>query len=102
VLPEAIYRLLCDIVPLLKRGDSVFLMQGNRALTTQEAAELLGMSRTYLTKLVDSGAIPSFRVGSHRRIRFKDIVDYQERRDAERQESMDAILAQSDELDLYG
>ncbi|MGH2391759.1 MAG: helix-turn-helix domain-containing protein [Chloroflexota bacterium] len=57
-LPDPIYRLLCDLIPIIKRGQSVLVFPVDKSLTTQEVAELLGMSRPYLKRLLDRGEIP--------------------------------------------
>jgi excisionase family DNA binding protein len=100
-LPESIYQLLCDIAPRLMRGETVFLIPEHAALTTQQAADILGMSRPYLKRLLDKEEIPYFRVGTHRRLRFADVMAYMERRTEERQRQMDELLAISDEMGAY-
>jgi excisionase family DNA binding protein len=100
-LPESIYQLLCDVAPRLMRGETVFLIPEQAALTTQQAADILGMSRPYLKRLLDKGEIPFFRVGTHRRLHFADVNAYMERRTRERERQMDELLALSDEMGAY-
>lgn len=75
-------------------GTSVHLIADDAVITTSEAAELLGISRTYVTRLVDEGKLPAHRVGSHRRLRAADVLAYKARR-AQRLTAVDAI-AQGD------
>ena len=60
----------------------------NRQLTTQQAADILNVSRLFLVKLLDEGAIPYIKVGSHRRIRFKDLIIYREQRKVMRRQGL--------------
>jgi excisionase family DNA binding protein len=96
---------LCDalrqINPHLLRGDAVSLVPVHQQLTTQQAADFLNMSRPHLVKLLNEGVIPHTRVGSHRRVYFRDVVDYKRRRDAERRKALDEIVALSEELGIY-
>ena len=85
-LPPSIYRLLKDVVANLKRGKTVVLIPEDEALTTQMAANLLGVSRPHLVKLLETGRIPFARTGSHRRVLLKDVNAYAGTRDAERHE----------------
>ena len=100
-LPEPIYRLLRDITPALLRGETVFLVPEHKELTTQQAADILGMSRPFLKRLLDQKAIPFRYVGTHRRIRFADVMAYREQREKERQEGMNDLLAISEEMGVY-
>jgi len=70
-------------------------------VSTQDAADILNISRPYLIGLLDRGEIPFVKVGSHRRIRFSDLMDYKKKRDAERQRSLDEIAQMSHEAGLY-
>ncbi len=101
VLPEPIYRLLCNITPALRGGDEILLVPERKVLTTRQAAELLGMSRVYLKTVLDRGKIPFYYVGTHRRIRLLDVLAYRKQREGERQRQMDAILASSEDLGVY-
>jgi excisionase family DNA binding protein len=70
-------------------------------LTTQEAADLLGVSRPTLIKLLADGRIPFEQPGRHRRIRLDDLLAYRDRRRNERSNSLDELVQQTDALGLY-
>ena len=82
-------------------GNAVRLLQIRRELTTHEAAELFGVSRTHLIGLLEKGVIPYRLVGSHRRIALTDLLAYKVKTDAHRKEALDAIAAEAQELKLY-
>uniref|UniRef100_UPI00321F9CD7 helix-turn-helix domain-containing protein n=1 Tax=Methylocaldum sp. TaxID=1969727 RepID=UPI00321F9CD7 len=69
-------------------------------LTTQEAADILNVSRPYLIKLLDEGTIPYHKVGKHRRVRYQDVVDYKTRIDQERRKTLEELAAQAQELNM--
>jgi len=100
-LPEAVFQLLKEIVRNLQLGRAIALIPENRQLTTQRAANLLGVSRPHLIKLLESGALPYHKVGSHRRIYLKDLLAYQKRRDVERKAALDQIAREAFESGLY-
>src|SRR6266571_1962218 len=79
-LPPPLYDLLKDIVRNLERGRSLVLLPEEQQLTTQRAAELLGMSRPYLIRLLDAGEMQYHLVGKHRRIALRDVLVYAKRR----------------------
>jgi excisionase family DNA binding protein len=97
-IPEPIYQVLRRIVPLLAQGASIQLMPINKELTTQEAADLLNVSRPHLIKMLKVGRIPYHMRGSHRRILFQDLLEYQRRRDAEREEALKKITGLAEEF----
>lgn len=78
VAAEAVRRLLVE----LASGASVHVLADDAELTTQEAANVLGISRTYLVRLVDEGKLPAKLVGTHRRLRAADVLTYRARREA--------------------
>ena len=100
-LPDSIYQILRDVVRLLASNTPVTLAPADHELTTQQAAHLLNVSRPYLVKLLESGEIPFHRVGSHRRVRLQDLLQYRQRRDEARTQALDELTGLSDELGLY-
>jgi len=100
-LPKSVFRVLRQIVYHMMRGRAIFIVPENKELTTQEAAEILNVSRPYLVKLLEQGKIPFVKVGTHRRIRFSDLMNYKKLRDAERERGLDEIAQMSQDLGLY-
>jgi excisionase family DNA binding protein len=99
-LPEPIYQLLRQVAAALHLGQGVVVMPLRSLLTTNEAAEILNVSRPHLIKQLDAGAISFERVGTHRRIRLSDLLDYKEQRDADRREALEALAHQAEDLNL--
>lgn len=101
VVPREATVLLAQILGYLANGEDVHVMPDSAELSTQRAAELLNVSRPYLVKLLESGEIPFRLVGTHRRIRFRDLRRYQSRDDLERRQAADELTQLSQELRLY-
>lgn len=93
-LPPGVSRAVRRLLDRLAAGEAVQLVSADAELTTREAAELLGISRTYLVRLVDEGRIPAHMVGSHRRLRAADVLAY--RRDREERLAKVAAIAEAD------
>ncbi|MEX2315335.1 MAG: helix-turn-helix domain-containing protein [Thermomicrobiales bacterium] len=100
-LPESILILLRQVVHVLARGEAVSIVPVQKELTTQQAADLLNISRQYLIRVLDRGEIPFHMVGTHRRLAFGDVMEYKRRRDAERRRGFDALTQLCQELGLY-
>lgn len=100
-LPETVFRLLSNVVRDLAQGHAVSIVPVHAQLTTQDAADLLNISRPFLIKLLDKQELPYHRVGTHRRIRFGDLMAYRERRAADRRKSLDRLAHMSQEYGLY-
>lgn len=101
VIPRATAIMLAQILELLAQGRGVQILPKEVELSTQQAADMLNVSRPYLIGLLESGKIPFRRVGRHRRIRFADLMDYRRRDDLERRAAADDLADLSEELGLY-
>ncbi|HEY4455163.1 MAG TPA: helix-turn-helix domain-containing protein [Pseudonocardiaceae bacterium] len=100
-LPAELYQLLRQVVEALQHGLAVTVVPQTMTMTTQEAADLLGVSRPTLIKLLDEQKIPYERVGSHRKILLRDLLEYRERRRAEQYAALEATaIGVEDEEDL--
>jgi len=100
-LPETASGLLRQLVHLLAQGQVVTLVPLHRQMTTQEAAEILNVSRPYLIRLLDRGEMPFTKTGTHRRILFEDLMAYKQVRDANRRQGLARLTQLSQELGLY-
>jgi len=100
-LPEPLYRVLVEAAATLVAGYQVIVAPVHHQLTTQEAADFLNVSRTYLVRLLDRGDIPSHKVGRHRRVRFGELMTYKKRRMDDRRAALTNLIRESEELGLY-
>jgi excisionase family DNA binding protein len=100
-IPPSVFRVLRFVVHHMSRGDAISLMPVHMQLTTQEAADLLGVSRPFLIKLLDSGKMPFTRTGKHRRIKLEDVTEYRERRDREAREALSVLAEDAQEAGDY-
>ena len=97
-LPASAVRLLLDILEQMARGNAVTLMPVHAELTTKQAADLLGVSRTHLIQLLDEGKIAHRKVGTQRRIRAEDALKYRRKTERKRHEALDELTAYDQEL----
>lgn len=97
VLPASVLRLLLQVLHLMAEGKAVALFPYHAELTTQEAADLLNVSRPFLVGLCDSGQIPYTRPGRHRRIRLQDLLAYMRRHDEERERLLTELVEEAQE-----
>jgi excisionase family DNA binding protein len=84
-----------------EKRQSVCLIPEDEPFTTQAAANFLGMSRPYLMRLLDAGEIPFHRVGTHRRVLYRDLVAFQEHRSTVRQEALSKMTQELVEAGVY-
>lgn len=100
-LPKTAYHLLREIVMHLAQGEAVSIIPASKMLTTQEAADFLDVSRPFLIKLLNRGEMPFLKVGTHRRIRFGDLIIYKQKRDEHERKGLDELAQMSQDLGLY-
>jgi excisionase family DNA binding protein len=96
-LPAGAVALLMDILETMAAGRGMTIIPENAELTTVEAAEVLNVSRPFLIKLLEGGAIPFRKVGKHRRIRMEDVMEYKAAIDQEREGVLDQLAAEAQE-----
>lgn len=99
-LPRPAFDLLLDILSQLASGHAVTIVPVHAELTTQQAADLLNVSRPFLIALLEQGRIPFRRVGNHRRVRFEDVIQYRRAQQQESKAAMADLAAEAQRLDL--
>lgn len=100
-LPDSVREALARVVRELAQGNAVTVRPVHAELTTQEAADLLNVSRPYLIGLIDQATLPCTRTaGNHRRLRLADVLAYKRARDTERRAALDEMSAEAERLDL--
>ena len=100
VVPRHAFELFLDVLGQMANGNAVTLVPVHAELTTQQAAELLNVSRPHVVKLLESGELRFHRVGTHRRISAADLFAYKRARAAQADEAMAELSRLSQELGL--
>jgi len=100
-LPAEVYRVLRQVVDVMRQGKATLVAPQGLFLTTQKAADFLGVSRPTLVKLLEDGAIAFEKPNRHRRVRLQDLIDFQHRRRTERRAVLDQLTEEAGELGLY-
>ena len=95
VLPGPVLQVLLNVLSEMGQGNAISLIPHHQEVSTQEAADLLNVSRPHLVKLLEAGDIPFRKVGSHRRALLTDILKYKEAIDADREKSLDVLVEHS-------
>ena len=100
-LPEDVYRAVRKVVDAMRDGLAVTVVPSSQTLTTQQAADLLGVSRPTVVKLLEQGRLQFERIGTHRRLFLRDLLEYREQRRREQYAALDAMAVDfSDDDDL--
>lgn len=100
VVPREAAELLARVLAHMAAGEGVTVLPAHAELTTQQAADILNVSRPYLIKLLDCGAIDYRLVGKHRRIRLDSLMDYVREDDRKRRQAADELSSLTQEVGL--
>jgi excisionase family DNA binding protein len=101
VLPRQALALLQDLLSEMAQGNAVTIVPTHAELTTQEAANILNVSRPYLIKLLEEGKISHHKVNKHRRIRFDDLMGYKKQQALRSSKALDDLAQQAQELGMF-
>lgn len=99
-IPLKALKLLKAIISNMAQGKSIALMATDAEITTQQAAEILNVSRPHIIKLLEKGEIPFKKTGSHRRILLQDILEYESKFKIKRRKKLDALAKEAQTLNL--
>jgi excisionase family DNA binding protein len=99
-VPAPAFRLFVDLLTHLANGEGVVLIPEHAELSTQQAADLLNVSRPYVVQLIEEHKLPARKVGTHRRVLLRDLIEYRRRDEAEREVVMQELADEAQELGL--
>lgn len=100
-LPEDLHRALLQVAEALMGGMAVTIAPQSARLTTQEAADFLGVSRPTLVRLLERGEIPMIKPGRHRFVQLSDLVAYRDAQSVRRREILDQMQRDAEASGLY-
>lgn len=99
-IPASAFKFLSHILDLMSQGKAISIIPSDTEVTTQQAADMLNVSRPHVVKLLEEGELPFHKVGTHRRIKLQDLEAYREKMEQEREEALTELTRQAQELDL--
>ncbi len=100
-IPESVFYVLERVAEVLARGDSITVVPVGKEVTTQQAANLLNVSRQYFVRLLDEGRLPFRKTGKHRRLRIEDVLKFKEKRDKNRRVGLRELSQLTQEFGGY-
>jgi excisionase family DNA binding protein len=100
LLPGHVLQILLDVLSEMSKGNAISLIPHHQEVSTQEAANLINVSRPFLVKLLEDGDIPFRKVGSHRRVLLTDVMKYKEKVDKQRHIALSDLTALSQSEDM--
>ncbi len=100
-LPEEMLDLLSFVMKAWKHGQGITVTVQSQLVTTQEAADLIGCSRQHVVSLMNSGALPGRKIGTHRRIKLEDVLRFIHDEDKRRDQAMDELVALTEDIGGY-
>jgi len=100
ILPGHVLQLLLDVLSEISKGNAISLIPHHQEVSTQEAANLLNVSRPFLVSLVEKGEIPFRKVGAHRRVLLTDVLAYKEKTDGLRTQALNELAALSQDENI--
>lgn len=100
-IPSIVTKILYEIITILSKGGALTIIPMEKELTTQQAADILNVSRPFLVNLLENGEIPFHKTGTHRKILMKDLREYKERINKNRTNKINEIINLSQKYGLY-
>ena len=97
ILQGHVLQILLDVLSEMSKGNAISLIPHHQEISTQEAANLLNVSRPFLVGLLENGEIPFRKVGAHRRVKLTDVLEYKDQSDAKRLQALNDLTALSQE-----
>jgi len=99
-IPDKAFLILVDVLSNMSEGKSITILPSETEISTQQAADMLNMSRPHLVKLLESGKIPYKKVGNHRRLLLNDLIEFKEKLRQNRENQLIFLAKQAQEFNL--